>query len=242
MNSFSFCISERIFVLPLFLEHFAGYRTLVEFSLHVLSCCSSVFCWLCLLWEVCQRPHVPPHACPQHIFSADCQSLRARGRPRQCTLPVSVSFAVCVVSGFASVDWSLSLHFQTFLYLVVFCCMPDIVTSPLWVLGIFVFLSIVWFFFFLKCLFLAVLSLCCCVWTSSGRAPVSHCSGFFCCRARARTCGLSSCGSQPQFPAACGIFCTRDWTSIPCLGTWVLNRWATQKALNYILSFILKYS
>lgn len=150
MNSFSFCRSESIFVLPLFLEHFAGYRTLVDFSLHVLSCCSSVFRWLCLLWDVCQRPHVPPHACPQHTYSADRQSLRAGGRPRQCTLAVSVSVAVCVVSGFVSVDWFLSLHFQTFLYLVVFCCMPDIVPLPLWVLGIFVFLSTVWFFLFLK--------------------------------------------------------------------------------------------
>lgn len=46
-----------------------------------------------------------------------------------------LSALLSVVAGFVPGDWFLSLHFQTFLYLVVFT-MPDIVNLPLWVLGV----------------------------------------------------------------------------------------------------------
>ena len=48
-------------------------------------------------------------------------------------------------------------------------------------------------------LLLAVLGLCCCMRTfSSYSVQVSHCGGFFCCRAW--VCKLSSCSSQVQLP------------------------------------------
>lgn len=46
-----------------------------------------------------------------------------------------LSALLSVVAGFVPGDWFLSLHFQTFLYLVIFT-MPDTVNLPFWVLGV----------------------------------------------------------------------------------------------------------
>ena len=90
--------------------------------------------------------------------------------------------------------------------------------------------QIFFFFFFFK--FLAVLGFCCCAqaffscgeWglLSSRDVQASHCGHFFCCRAWALECGLSSCGTwayslpsmwdlpgpgiKPVSPALAGIF------------------------------------
>lgn len=90
-----------------------------------------------------------------------------------------LSALLSVVAGFVPGDWFLSLHFQAFLYLVVFT-VPDIVSLPFWVLG--VLNSKRGLGLLLKPLFLAVSSLRCRGRTFPSHAPASR--GSACCSAR----------------------------------------------------------
>lgn len=191
MNSFSFCISEKIFVLPLFLKHFCWVWN-----------SGTVFSSRITLWLLCFRLALSPVSSPpvaswaspvppQHTLGAECSHPELGGWLRQRT----VSQLCCLCRCWVCFWWLVSLlAFSDFSVSGSFLL---IVNLPFWVLDIFVLLSTVWFFF-LKYLFLAVSSLRCCARTSSSHAPVSHCGGFSCCSAWAWACGLSSCGSQPQ--------------------------------------------
>ena len=91
------------------------------------------------------------------------------------------------------------------------------------------------------CLLLAVLGLHCCMKACSrcsewGLPP--SCSGFSCPAARAlgRT-GCRSCGMwAPELwhtgfvaPQHAGSSQTRDRTSVPCTGRWILHHWTTRE-------------
>ena len=102
------------------------------------------------------------------------------------------------------------------------------------------------FFFFFK--FLAVLGFCCCAqaffscgeWglLSSRDVQASHCGHFFCCRAWALECGLSSCGTlvsvviTSQHVESSQI---KDGTCVLCIGRQILNHWTTREVLSDIL-------
>ena len=71
---------------------------------------------------------------------------------------------------------------------------------------------------------------------SSCGAWASHCSGFSRCRAWVLGCvGFRSCSSQVRehrlivvahgfsFSLACGIFWTRNWTHVSCIGRWIFT-------------------
>ena len=100
--------------------------------------------------------------------------------------------------------------------------------------------------FFFK--FLAVLGFCCCAqaffscgeWglLSSRDVQASHCGHFFCCRAWALECGLSSCGTlvsvviTSQHVESSRI---KDGTCVLCIGRQILNHWTTREVLSDIL-------
>ena len=95
--------------------------------------------------------------------------------------------------------------------------------------------------FFIQWLFLAALGLCGYVWgfcscgkwrlLSSCCVQASHCSGFFCCRARALGCvGFSSCGTWAQWLWWMGLAASghgesswiKSWTCVPSIDKWTL--------------------
>lgn len=107
-----------------------------------------------------------------------------------------LSALLSVVAGFVPGDWFL-LHFQTFLYLVVFT-MPDIVNLPFWVLGV------------LDCKL---------VWVSSSRLAVSSLR----CRVRTPLAVLRLLVAVPAAALGLGVCAQQLWltASVPH-GTWNL--------------------
>ena len=103
------------------------------------------------------------------------------------------------------------------------------------------------FFFFFKCLFLAVLSLCCCAQAFSGCSEwgllfscgvqASHCGGFSCCRAHALDTWASVVVAQAlSCSSACGIF--PDQGSNPCPLHWQADSYPLYHLGSHIPIFI----
>jgi len=73
-------------------------------------------------------------------------------------------------------------------------------------------------------------------------AQASHCDAFSCCGAQLQALGLSSCGMQASVVAH-SFSCPwhvesskiRDGTTVPCIGRWILNNWATGKVHKHVL-------
>ena len=57
---------------------------------------------------------------------------------------------------------------------------------------------------------------------SSLRGQASGCGGFSCC-------GAWTPGAGSATPRPVGSSQTRDWTHVPCVGSWILNHWATRE-------------
>ena len=69
---------------------------------------------------------------------------------------------------------------------------------------------------------------------SSCSAWVSHCSGFSCCRAWVPEHGISSCGRELAASLHVGSSWARNRAPVSCIGSWILDHWATRGALYHL--------
>ena len=108
--------------------------------------------------------------------------------------------------------------------------------------------------FFKNHLFLAMLGLCCCVWTfSSCSVQASHCDGFFCWGAwdlGSWAWSLRLSGSRVGsvvvvhefcYPEACRVFLDQRSNSCPHVSRRILNHWTTREVPNQHFFEIWKY-
>ena len=96
-------------------------------------------------------------------------------------------------------------------------------------------------------LFMAALSLRCCIRAfSSCGVRSSHCGGFCCCRAWAlEHAGFSTCSTWAQqlwctgldTPGHVGFSQTRNQTSVPCIARQILNHWTIKEVPKFSFFF-----